>query len=131
MRTGLSETYLIQGQGAFNCGKPWTFSKEDSAIHLVGLKEYYLLWITSARYCVQSVSGQSERRNCNKTPRIGVFHHDNARYHVSLVVRNKLLTFDQDVLPHPPYSPDIGPVILLLIPFLEKLYRLEIVNICR
>ncbi|KAK9511100.1 hypothetical protein O3M35_005730 [Rhynocoris fuscipes] len=38
-----------------------------------------------------------------------VFQHDNARPHVPLAVRNKLLSFDWDVLPHPPYSPDIAP----------------------
>ncbi|KOX75206.1 Histone-lysine N-methyltransferase SETMAR [Melipona quadrifasciata] len=38
-----------------------------------------------------------------------VFHHDYARPHVVLAVRQKLLQFDWDVLPHPPYSPDLAP----------------------
>jgi len=37
-----------------------------------------------------------------------VFHQDNARFHVSLTTRQKLLQFDWDVLPHPPYSLDIA-----------------------
>ncbi|EZA54179.1 Histone-lysine N-methyltransferase SETMAR, partial [Ooceraea biroi] len=38
-----------------------------------------------------------------------VFHHDNARPRTSLVTRQKLLQLGWDVLPHPPYSPDLAP----------------------
>jgi len=38
-----------------------------------------------------------------------VFYQDNARPHVSLTTRQKLLQFGWNVLPHPPYSSDIAP----------------------
>ena len=38
-----------------------------------------------------------------------MLYQDNARSHTSLVTRQKLLELDWDVLPHPPYSPDLAP----------------------
>ncbi|GFV48376.1 histone-lysine N-methyltransferase SETMAR [Trichonephila clavipes] len=38
-----------------------------------------------------------------------VFHHDNARPRTSLVTQQKLLELGWDVLPHPPYCPDLEP----------------------
>ena len=37
------------------------------------------------------------------------FYQDNARLHVSLMTRQKLLQLGCEVLIHPPYSPDIAP----------------------
>ncbi|GFX23487.1 histone-lysine N-methyltransferase SETMAR [Trichonephila clavipes] len=51
-----------------------------------------------------------EEKRPESTNRKGVvFHHDNARPHTSLVTRQKLLELGWDVLPHPPYSPDLAP----------------------
>ncbi|KAG6794559.1 Ammar1 transposase [Apis mellifera caucasica] len=49
-----------------------------------------------------------EEKRPELTNRKGVvFHH--ARSHTSLVTRQKLLELGWDVLPHPPYSPDLAP----------------------
>ena len=39
-----------------------------------------------------------------------IFHQDNARLHVSLMTRQKLVQLGWEVLIHPPYSPDIAPL---------------------
>ena len=49
-----------------------------------------------------------------------VFQHDNTRQHSSLVTRQKLLEFGWDLLPHPPYSPDLAPSYYHLFRFLQN-----------
>lgn len=38
-----------------------------------------------------------------------IFHHDNARPHIAAPVKNYLENSGWEVLPHPPYSPDLAP----------------------
>lgn len=68
--------------------------------------------INSDKYCSQldELKTVIQEKRPELANRKGVvFHQDNARPHVSSTIRKKLLEFGWDVLPHPPYSPDIVP----------------------
>lgn len=68
--------------------------------------------INSEKYCLQldQLKAAIQEKRPELANRKGVvFHQDNARPHVSLSTRQKLLELGWDVLPHPPYSPDIAP----------------------
>jgi len=68
--------------------------------------------INSEVYCHQldKLNDSLKQKRLELINRKGVvFHQDNARPHTSLVTRQKLLQLGWDVLPHPPYSPDLAP----------------------
>ena len=50
-----------------------------------------------------------EKRQKLATRKGNIFHQDNARPHTSWVTRQKLLDMGWEVMPHPPYSPDLAP----------------------
>ena len=68
--------------------------------------------INAAFYCLQldrlysnlaaKHPGLSNRRDV-------IHHYDNARLYADVITRQKLLDFSWEVLPHPPYSPDLKP----------------------
>ena len=69
--------------------------------------------INSNKYCSQldqlkAAFGEKRPELVNRK-RI-IFHQDNARVHVSLMTRQKLLQLGWEILIHPPYSPDIAPL---------------------
>jgi len=49
-----------------------------------------------------------------------LFHHDNAPAHSSHIVGAKLCQLRYELLPHPPYSPDLAPCDYYLFPNLKK-----------
>jgi histone-lysine N-methyltransferase SETMAR len=58
-----------------------------------------------------------------KRPRLArkkvIFHHDNAPTHTSTVAMAKLHELRFELLPHPPYSPDLAPCDFFLFPNLK------------
>lgn len=65
--------------------------------------------VTAALYCEQLE--RVNQKLVSMRPRHGKvrYIHDNARPHVAKITREKLLQLDWEILPHPPYSPDISP----------------------
>ncbi|GFV49897.1 histone-lysine N-methyltransferase SETMAR [Trichonephila clavipes] len=68
--------------------------------------------INSEVYCHQldKLNDALQQKKSELINRKGVvFHQDNARPHISLVTRQKLLQLEWDTMPHPPYSLDLAP----------------------
>ena len=65
-----------------------------------------------------------QRRIAEKRPHLAkkkvLFHHDNAPAHTSAVATAKLVELSYELLPHPPYSPDLAPCDFFLFPNLKK-----------
>ena len=49
-----------------------------------------------------------------------LFHHDNAPAHTSVAATAKLVELGYELLPHPPYSPDLAPWDFSFFPNLNK-----------
>lgn len=49
-----------------------------------------------------------------------IFHHDNTSAHASSIVAAKLHDLGYELLPHPPYSPDLAPCDFFLFPNMKK-----------
>ena len=86
-------------------------------VGLEGVLYYELLLenqtINSNKYCSQldqlKAALDKKRPELVNRKRI-IFHQDNARPHVSLMTRQKLLQLGWEVLIHPQHSPDITPL---------------------
>ena len=49
-----------------------------------------------------------------------LFHHDNVPAHTSAVATAKLVKLGCELLPHPPYSPDLAPCDFVFFPNVKK-----------
>lgn len=68
--------------------------------------------VTSDKYCQQLDNLKAaieEKRSVLAKRKDVVFHHNNARSHISMQTQRKLRELNWDLLLHPPYSPDISP----------------------
>ena len=79
--------------------------------------------INSNKYCSQldQLKAALDKKRPELVNRKPInFHEDNARLHVSLMTRQKLLQLGWEVLINPPYSPDIAPSDFHLFRSLQK-----------
>ena len=113
--------YAKPGQW-YRCHRPQHHGRwfKDHAQYLMGPNRSCLLWAAETwRFHYrrsESVTIDSFELFARKTARIYeqrhdkvILLHDNARPHVAKVVKKYLETLKWNVLPHPPYSPDIAP----------------------
>lgn len=91
--------------------------KEGDAVYLVGLEGHLILRAPSAQPDSEFGQVLLDRLKAaidEKCPKLAnrkdvIFHQDNARPHVFLQTRQKLVQLGWDVLPHLPYSHDLAP----------------------
>ena len=79
--------------------------------------------INSNVYCCQLMKLGKEMKK--KRPELAIrkdviFHQDNDRPHTSFVTRKKWLVLGWEVMPHPPYSPDLAPSVYHLFRSLQN-----------
>ena len=63
---------------------------------------------------------RNKRRSGSKP---NILLHDNARPHTAARTKEELEKLKFDVLPHPPYSPDLAPADFALFPRMKRLLR--------
>ena len=57
-----------------------------------------------------------------KNGHIWLFDNNNAPAHSSAIATEKLVELRYELLPHPPYSPDLAPCNFFLFPNMKKLF---------
>jgi histone-lysine N-methyltransferase SETMAR len=65
--------------------------------------------LTAHKYCIQLSKVAAELKKKGLQGSKIYFQHDNAKPHVAGIVKNKIKQLGWELLPHPPYSPDLAP----------------------
>lgn len=78
--------------------------------------------ITGAYYAalLDTFHGELMKKRPHLAKKKVLFHHDNAPAHSSAVATAKLVELRYEMLPHPPYSPDLAPCDFFLFPNMKK-----------
>lgn len=112
--------YVYSGESPPSMSKAGVHQKKDmlccwwdhkNIVHYELLKENET--VNAIRYCMQLdvLKREIQRKYPSLANRKGImFHHDNAGPHVAKKTAQKLAEFGREILPHPPYSPDIAPL---------------------
>ena len=68
---------------------------------------------------IESISRYTERKQPHLAKKV-LFHHDNTPAHSSAIATAKLIELRYELLPHPPYSPDLALCDCFLFPNLKN-----------
>ena len=81
--------------------------------------------INSEHYIGQLMRLKNEigEKRLQMKKKIVLFHQDNAPCHKSLAIMAKLNELSFELLPHPPYSPDLAPSDYYLLANLKKMFQ--------
>ena len=71
-------------------------------------------------FLLDRLNEEVKKKRPHLTKKKVVFRQDNAPAHSSAIVRAKLFELRYEILPHPPYSPDLAPSDYYLFPNLKK-----------
>jgi histone-lysine N-methyltransferase SETMAR len=78
----------------------WQIPKKDNKVSNMINKEVYAAQLQRLRQAIV------EKRPFTSTV---LFQHDNARPHTAAIVKDKIAEYGWELVPHPPYSPDLAP----------------------
>ncbi len=78
--------------------------------------------VTGAYYAelLSQFAAELKKKRLHLEKKKVLFHHDNAPAHASAVAMAKFVELGYELLPHPPYTPDLAPCDFFLFPNLKK-----------